>query len=251
MGRFLVLRRRSDLHGARLGNGPVTGAHSSGVPETLPCLIACLLIALAAPVLSQDRIRVVNEGGIRDAWTLAPGTQLAAPPYPSNHAADPAEACVGIGYLLNPDGTTSDFALVRAWSAKAPSGANEDAYWQSFAKVSAAALSTWRFQPRPEAGKPEPVYTVATFLFAARDPQALRKRCAVANLAHRLAELRMDRSLRRRMAGGIFDQLEIDPAFEDIYRAEQHRQSGANRNMTPPVRPSSPPPPPPPPPPRP
>lgn len=208
-------------------------------------LLACLLLALPAPGLAQERIKVVNEGGIRDAWTLAPGTQLAAPPYPASLAADPAEACVGIGYLLNPDGTTSDFALVRAWSADAPSGAEKEAYWRQFAEVSAAALSTWRFQPRPEAGKPEPVYTVATFLFATKDAQALRKRCSVANLANRIQELREDRKLRRRMAGGIFDRLELDPAFEDIYRAEQRRQSEAGRNTPPPVTPRPPPPPPP------
>lgn len=209
-------------------------------------LLACLLL-LSAPALSQERIKVVNEGGIRDAWTLAPGTQLAAPPYPAGLAADPAEACVGLGYLINPDGTTSDFALVRAWSADAPSGAREDDYWREFAEVSAAALSTWRFQPRPEAGNPKPVYTVATFLFATQDAQALRKRCAVANLAHRIQELREDRKLRRRMAGGIFDRLELDPAFEDIYRAEQRRQFEARRNTPPPVTIQPPPPPPPPP----
>jgi hypothetical protein len=210
-------------------------------------LLVGVLLVLAAPAASQDRIRVVNEGGIGDAWTLAPGTQLAAPPYPSEFAATPSEACVGIGYLLNPDGTTSDFALVKAWSAASPSGAGADDYWKAFAKVSAGALSTWKFQPRPEAGTPEPVYTVATFLFAAKDPQALRARCAVANLAHRMQELSLDRRSRRRMAGGVFDRLELDPAFEDIYRAEQRRRDQASRNTAPPVAQRPPPPPPPPP----
>lgn len=211
-------------------------------------LFACLLAGLALPAMAQEKIRVVNEGGISDAWTLAPGTQLAAPPYPSKLAAAPTETCVGIGYLLNPDGTTSDFALVRAWSADPPSVAEQDAHWKAFAEVAAAALSTWRFQPRPEAGTPRPVYTVATFLFAARDAQQVRKQCAVANLAHRIQELRGDRKSRRRMTGGIFDRLEVDPAFESIYRAEQRRQENASRSTTPPVTPRPQPPPPPPPP---
>ena len=206
-----------------------------------------LLLVLAGDAAAQERIRVVNEGGIRDASTLAPGARLAAPPYPASLSANPAEACVGIGYLLNPDGSTSDFALVRAWSADPPPASGDEAYWGEFAKAAAAALSTWKFQPLPEAGRARPVYTVATFLFAAKDPQVLRKRCAVANLAHRIEELREDRRSRRRMAGGIFDRLDLDPALESIYRAEQRRQDEARLNQRPPP-PRQPPPPPPPPP---
>lgn len=209
-------------------------------------LLACLLFALMAPALAQNKIRVVDEGGIRDAWTLAPGATLAAPPYPSGLSANPVEACVSIGYLLNKDGTTSDYALLRAWSADPPKVADQDAYWGAFADVSAAALSTWRFQPRPEAGTPEPVYTAATFLFAAKDPQAVRSRCESANLARRIVELRDDRKSRRRMANGIFDRLDIDPALEDIYRVGEKLRADI-RHQPPPPAPTRPPPPPPPP----
>ena len=67
---------------------------------------ALLLLAtlLAASANAGDRIRVANEGGIRDAWTLPAGAKLAVPAYPAAFAASPAEACVAIGYLIHAEG---------------------------------------------------------------------------------------------------------------------------------------------------
>lgn len=192
---------------------------------------AGFLLALALPAVAQDRIQVVNEGGIRDAWTLAPGTTLAAPAYPARYAADPAEACVGIGYLINPDGTTSDFTLVQSWSERvAP---EDDAYWAEFASAAGRALATWRFQPRPEAGKPEPVYTVATFVFGARDMQALRKHCEVPNLRQRLRDLREDRKARRMLSQGQLSRLDLDPLLRERYTEGERRKQDATRRTTP------------------
>ena len=169
-----------------------------------------VLAVLCAPVCAADLIRVVNEGGIRDEWTLPPGSRLALPAYPVAYAAQPAEACVAIGYLVNADGSTSDFTLLKNWtSAKVPS-ASQQVYWAAFAQESAQALSQWRFQPRAEVQSPRPVYTVATLLFAASSPQ-LRTRCAIPNLSAHLLELRQDSSVRRKMTSGLFDRLDLDP----------------------------------------
>ena len=199
---------------------------------------AGFLLALALPAGAQDRIQVVNEGEIRDAWMLAPGTTLAGPAYPARFAADPAEACVGIGYLINPDGTTSDFTLVQSWSEREPPH-DRDAYWSEFASAASQALSTWRFQPRPEVQRPEPVYTVATVVFGARDMQALRKHCAVASLRMRLRDLREDREARRILSQGQLSRLDLDPLLRDRYHNIERRKQDATRRTTPiAVRPS-------------
>lgn len=201
-----------------------------------------LLALLSIPAMAADKIRVVNEGGIRDEWTLAPGTKLATPGYPKVYEDNPAETCVAIAYLINPDGSTSDFAMVKAWSANEPTREKE-AYWAAFAQEAASALSQWKFQPKAGVLAPRPVYTVGTFLFASAQGQETRKRCAIPNLAHRLIELREGDNYRRRMSGGLFDQLQLDPFLEDRYRQQQLRNGGM-RNF----ERSEPPPPPPPPP---
>lgn len=202
------------------------------------------MLLATAGLQAQDRIRVVNEGGIRDEWTLAPGAVLPVPAYPEAYASDQGEVCVAIGYLLNADGTTSDFALLDAWSANEPKR-DRDEYWSTFAGDASNALARWRFAPRAEVGNPRPVYTVATFLFASKNPAELRKHCAIPNLMMRLVELRYDTRLSRRMAGqDIFTRLEIDPTLENRYR-EMERQH--ERASQPSERMQPPPPPPPPP----
>ena len=172
---------------------------------------ACLLMAFCMPVSAADRIRVVAEGGIRDEWTLPPGYKLAMPVYPAARAEQRAEVCVAIGYLINPDGSTSDFALLKSWTS-ADISRSDLGYWADFANAAAEALSQWHFQPRSEVKTPRPVYTVATMLFAAGSP-ASRSHCAVPNPAIRLRELSQDSNTRRKM-GALFDRLELDPLRE-------------------------------------
>ena len=192
-------------------------------------LFALLMTLSCAPVCAADKIRVVNEGGIRDEWTLPAGFKLAVPTYPSEYAAQRAEACVAIGYLINSDGSTSDFALLKNWtSANVPSGSTRE-YWSAFAQASAQALSQWRFQPRPEVQAARPVYTVATLLFAAQTPQ-LRARCAIPDLGASLLELRGDRGSRRKMNVDLYDRLDVDPLrYERDEQGRESRETGARR----------------------
>lgn len=188
-------------------------------------VLGLLLAVLCTPAYAADMIRVANEGGIRDEWTLPPGYKLALPGYPAAYADQQAEVCVAIGYLVNPDGSTSDFALLKSWTrANVPSRSSQD-YWTAFAQASAQALSQWRFQPRPEVQAPRPVYTVATLLFAATSPQ-LRSRCAIPDLAARLRELRQDNTARRKMNSGVFDRLELDPLRSQRDQAARPRMGG-------------------------
>src|SRR5688500_6623098 len=122
---------------------------------TLARALSALLIAsTCASAFAADMIRVVNEGGIRDVWTLPAGFKLATPTYPTEYAAQQAEACVAIGYLVNPDGSTSDFALLKSWTSTNVPSRSAQEYWTAFAQASAQALSQWRFEPRPEVKAP-------------------------------------------------------------------------------------------------
>lgn len=210
--------------------------------------VALVAAMLAGDADASEKIRIVNEGGIRDEWMLAPGAKLPVPAYPEAYAGNQAETCVAIGYLLNPDGTTSDFALLKAWGAAEPRK-DRDTYWGVFAQHASNALAHWAFVPRPEVTSPRPVYTVATFLFASSSPVELRKRCAIPNLALRLVELRQDNKAKRRMAGNdLFDRLDIDPGLEQRYQEQARQQEQAQRSYErPPMAPSPLPPPPPPP----
>lgn len=178
--------------------------------------LGCLLAAAQAS--AGERIKVKDEGGIRDAWNLAPGTQLVVPPYPPEHAANKADVCVAVGYLIGKDGTTSEFSMLKSWASTKPAG-DGDAYWGTFARYASAALSQWRFAPKPEVADPKPVYTVATFVFSDRPTAELRGNCAIPSLQMHLLELRNDPRMGRRMSRGIFAQLEIDPLMEQKYWA--------------------------------
>jgi hypothetical protein len=155
-------------------------------PIAVRLLVAFSLCALAAVAQAKDAVRIVNEGGIRDQWMLADGIQLAAPGYPAAFAERGDNVCVAIGYAIKPDGTTSDFALLKKWSSSTGDKEPVDGFWESFAQASAGALSQWKFKPRPEVTTPQPTYTVATMHFMgkeATDVAVLRSHCGISDLA--------------------------------------------------------------------
>ena len=171
--------------------------------------VVLFMLALAGAASAGDGIAVVNEGGIRDRWMLAPGVPLAVPKYPAQFARRHDTVCIGVGYLLKPDGTTSDFALLKGWTS-AGNDEPEAGYWQAFAESAGDALRQWRFQPRPEVAQAKPVYTVATFVFGGA-PAQNRSKCAVPNLIARLRELKAARD-RRTVAGDVLDDLDLNSA---------------------------------------
>jgi hypothetical protein len=82
----------------------------------LPALaLACAFATSVA--LAADGIPVVNEGTIRDKWMLKEGVPIAVPAYPVHLARRGDEVCVAVGYLVNPDGTLTDYALLKAWTS--------------------------------------------------------------------------------------------------------------------------------------
>ena len=161
-----------------------------------------LTLVVAQGAQAQDRVRVANEGGIRGEWMLAPGAALAAPGYPGAFASRGDNVCVAMGYRIQPDGSTSDFTLLKAWSSGGGEGEPVEGYWDAFSQASVAALQQWKFAPRPEVTKAIAVDTVATLTFMgkqAEDPAGLRGRCKIDDLAAFLEQTKVDMAKRSDM----------------------------------------------------
>lgn len=179
-------------------------------------LTAVMAAAMSGAVTAADKIPVVDESHLGERWTLQHNTQL-MPPYPPAYASDPEEVCLVLGYLVNPDGHTSDFALLKSWT----SGDNHRGrtqFWEAFGDLASRAVAQWKYVPAG-ATPARPAYTAATFVFGRPDAvMATRAHCVVPDLATRLAELRYDARASRRMTGGVFGQLEVDPYVEERLR---------------------------------
>ena len=179
-------------------------------------LLLAAMTAAALPAVAADKIPVVDEAHLGEQWTPVPGTLL-MPPYPPAYASDPEEVCMVVGYLVNTDGHTSDFALLKSWT----SGANargRTRFWEAFGDLASRAVAQWKYVPAG-AATPRPAYTAATFVFGKPDAvMDTRAHCVVPDLSERLAELRYDARASRQMAGGVLGQLEIDPYIEERLR---------------------------------
>lgn len=186
------------------------------------------LVAAALPATASNKIAVANEGAIGDKWTPVQET-LAKPNYPVAYAEAQEQVCVAVGYLVNGDGHTSNFALLKSWNSSGPSR-DSGKLWSAFAGSAAQAVAQWRFAPNAGVASPDPVYTVTTFVFGPGDPVATRSHCAIAGVAARLIELgRNDRSSRL-MAGGIFSKLDlVHDRTSRIWNRENPGQERANR----------------------
>ncbi|MCY7354640.1 MAG: energy transducer TonB [Lysobacter sp.] len=184
-------------------------------------LALLLAAAIVAPSAHAESERTVNEGGIRDQWLIADGVTLGAPGYPAAFAARGDNVCTAISYRISPDGTTSDFALVRAW-ASSGSDTQEQGFWKAFAEASALALAQWKFKPRPEVKDPVTTHTVATMTFMgkhAEDVAVLRSRCKIDDLATTLREI------KRNPARNELNHVQMDAA----QRAQRANEIRANQ----------------------
>jgi len=173
-------------------------------PKTV--LAACLAasavvagVASAQALFKAEETIVANEGKIGSRWKLAEGATLATPAYPAQFATRGDHVCLAMGYMINPDGSTSDFAVLRQWNSSSGKDEPVEGYWQSFAQSGADALSQWRFQPREDAGAVRPTYTVATLAFTGTQaaPADIRGQCRITDLAATVQERKSEAYLRR------------------------------------------------------
>ncbi len=187
-------------------------------------LLGIALVVASATVSAQrDRnVRVVNEGGIRDAWTLAPGQKLAAPGYPAAYVQRGDNVCLAVGYRVQPDGSTSDFTTLHAWTSSAGGVEPEVGYYDAFGQAAVAALSEWKFTPKQGVGKPQPVDTVATITFmsqkSAMDSQTLRSHCAVKDLADAIERAREKVSEEKSMNHKALERKMVDQSRSERVR---------------------------------
>lgn len=185
-------------------------------------LAASLLFSASA--LAADRVKIVNEGGIRDAWMLADGATLPAPGYPAEFAPRGDNVCIAMGYSIKPDGTTSDFSLLKAWSGTSAEKEPVDGFWNAFSQASANALSQWKFKPRPEVTDPQATFTVATMTFMgkeAMDAAALRGHCKIEDLPDFVQNQKSKRFFTSR------DKHDLDRMSRDIERAQTQARAAA------------------------
>lgn len=180
-----------------------------------------LTLLVASGVQAQERVRVVNEGGIRTEWMLAPGVSLAAPGYPGAFASRGDNVCVAVGYRIQPDGSTSDFTLLKSWSSGGAEAEPVEGYWDAFSQASVAALQQWKFAPRPEVTKAVAVDTVATMTFMgkqAEDAAGLRGKCKIDDLAAFLEQTKVDMAKRSDL-----NRKQIEKAMMQQTRSEMIR----------------------------
>ena len=166
-----------------------------------PGVFALALVASLASSISTagDRLVIVSEGAIAKDWQPAPDQTPATPAYPSVVADKTDQVCLSVGYRLNPDGTTSDPALLKTFSARHPGDDHAD-YIQPFARNAIAAVQQWRFVPvKPD--KRRTLYTSATFTFGG-DPASLRERCAIGNLPAFIAKAQAEALKRGNLSKG-------------------------------------------------
>lgn len=150
-------------------------------------LAPCLL--LSAVAYTQVTERIANEGTIGDKWMVAEGTTLATAQYPPHLAARGDNVCIALVYLIDRQGNTSDFSVLKQWNSETENKEPVDGFWKAFAEAGADAVLQWKFQPRPGVGSPTPTRTVATLGFTGTqqmDGAQLRSHCQVGDLAAQL-----------------------------------------------------------------
>lgn len=151
-------------------------------------LLGSLLLGLASAngAGAADRPSVISEGGASAFWSPAPGPKV-MPGYPSTASDQSEDVCVSIGYLLNKDGSTSDFSLLKSYGANTPDSVKGRSKLTPYAQLAMAAVQRWKYVPA-QAGDAEikPLYTAASFAFSnnpAADKEQIRQRCVVSDLS--------------------------------------------------------------------
>lgn len=187
-------------------------------------LMVSAFVTAGAPAYSasDQEVRVANEGGISEWWSLADDVAIVAPGYPQSAMAQKHDACLAMGYLIKPDGTTSDHVVVKRWS-DAPADAPA---WDAFGRAASLALSQWRFSPKPGTVA-RPTFTVATFVFsgagATAPASSLGANCKVEDLLTAVVGARHEAFER-----GSINREWLDKAYRETMRREI-RANQANR----------------------
>ena len=165
-------------------------------------VVTAMLASCMAAAGAAEAVKVVPEGGLAKDWIVQPGNELAAPGYPGTFADRGDDVCVAIGYRVQPDGTTSDYVMLGGWNSSRRYQQPATGYWDAYSQAGAAALSQWRFAPKPGDGMESnaAVDTVAVMTFrgesSTRTTSDVRAKCAVPSLVARMQYVRREESDR-------------------------------------------------------
>ena len=161
--------------------------------------------ALAATVASAEdrRLNIINEGMAPGTWQPVAET-MAVPAYPGVVADKSEDVCVSIGYMIDDEGSTSDFAVLDAWGSQAEGLKPIDDHFLPYSQNALAAVQRWRYQSDGETrAHRRRVYTAATFAFSTTgaDVEALKARCRIADLKGFINKMRTE-ALKRNIDRG-------------------------------------------------
>jgi hypothetical protein len=168
----------------------------NGSRNFLSISVLCGLV-LAVAALAAERLTIVSEGASASLWRPDPAVPAMVPGYPSKLADKSEDVCIGIGFLLKEDGSTSDFSLLSSWGSKGQQGPGSGGRLDPFAQNAVAVVQRWRFVPLDGGGRTalKPLYTAATFAFSTNptaDLEALRGHCIIADLPAFVAKAQAD-----------------------------------------------------------
>ncbi len=183
-----------------------------------PLLAACLF---AGTALAQNAaVKIAGEGEIKNEWDVKSGHKLTAPGYPEEAKGMTDNVCIALGYRIQPDGTTSDFAVIHNWTSNIKAANQNVEYLDPYARAASDAVSQWRFSPKPGLAQAQAVDTVATIAFKGNrrgeSLGAIREHCKVADLSAALKE-------RRDVLEGeqMVNHTRLDRMYQEQARAER------------------------------
>ena len=155
-------------------------------PRILRIAALAATLVLATPA-SAGRVSIVSEAELGKSWSLTPETAVFVAGYPAAAADKAQDVCVNLGFKINPDGSTSDYTLMKAWSSGTSDAAALDKLSEPFVQNAAAVVQRWKFVP---ADKPRAVYTSATMAFRGSQASAeeVQSHCRIADLATFVAD---------------------------------------------------------------
>jgi hypothetical protein len=180
--------------------------------------VACGAL-MAAGVAFAGRSAIVNEQEAAQSWKPDPTQKKFVPGYPSTAANPRSDVCVTIGYLIQKDGSTTNFTELKSWSSDSPDRAPKPSESAPYVQIAAAVVSRTKYV-RVEP-KVHPVYTSSTFAFdgsKSLGEQAIRAHCLIEDLPKYVAELKEKAANQG-----------IEHAREDAYRqrlGERQAQGG-------------------------
>jgi len=174
---------------------------------------------LVAGIASAGRANIVNEKDAAQTWKPDPNGQHYVPGYPTKALNPRSDACVTVGYLIQKDGSTTNFTELKSWSSDTPDRAPKPSESEPYVQLAAAVVARTKFVPvQPKA---HPVYTSATFAFdgsKSLGEDAIRAHCLIEDLPKYVAELKEKAANQG-----------IEHAREDTYRQrlmERQAQGG-------------------------